>query len=123
MNKDYQADFVGAGFERLDDDAVAKHPPKIKWGQLYRDKTVEERLAYAEKLASTMNHSARIIQDQRDELNKLLETKEKLINQVNARLVQNNIMIQRQITQHNEEKQMLQEAIAKKNAEIKELKG
>jgi len=116
-----QDDLVAAGFERLDPKAISQHPPKIRFGELYRKMGLREKVRYCERLASTMNHAAATIQKERDQLNDLLHMKEMQLKAGGAAMGQNNSMIQDQITKHNAEKQALQQAVAEKNARIREL--
>ena len=119
-----EEDFVGAGFEKLDPDAVElSHPPKIAWGKIYREQwTDAERLEYAEKLAGSMNHAAKKIQDERDALGELCERKEAQLVQMSRDLAMNNRLLQSEITKMNAERQGMNEAYAKLNTELRELK-
>jgi len=119
MQKLEQDDFVGAGFRRIDHWEV--HPPKINWGDVYKLWPLHQKLEYLEKLACTMNHAADKIQGERNTLNDLCVKKEEQIQSLTAAIAQNNAMIQSEITRANEEKQQFLQAIAEKNARIKEL--
>jgi len=121
-NKLDQDDFVAAGFERLDNAAIEQRPPKINWGQLYRDKPMEERLAYAEKLASTMNQAAAKIQRERDELGKLCEKKEQQLQAMSKAIAQNNAMLQAEVTRMNRDKQEILAESTRMRVELRSLK-
>lgn len=121
-NKLEQDDFVEAGFERLDDRAIEQNPPKINWGQLYLDKSFEDRLAYAEKLASVMNQAAALIQKERDELNELCRNKERQLTTMSRAMAQNNAMIQSEVTRMNADKQEILKEVARLKSEIRSLK-
>ncbi len=116
MNKLNQDDFVGAGFKRLDDTAIEQHPPKIKWGQLYRDMNTDAKIRYLERLASAMNHAADKIQSERDALIQLCEKKEKQLLSMSHAVEQNNAMLQSEVTRMNGERQEMLREIARLRA-------
>lgn len=116
-------DFVGAGFHRLDPDLIVSHPPKINWGKLYLNKSDEERLAFAEKLAASMNHAAFMIQKERDKLNDLITLKERQVKNVQAALDQNNKLLQERLDGMNVERHEFTKTIAGLKAKIRELEG
>ncbi len=120
-DRDPNKDLIDAGFRRLDPELIKDRPPKIKWGMLYMDSPLEKRLAFAEKLASSMNHAAWLIQNERNELGQLCEKKEKQLESMKKSLVQNNEMIQKHITDHNAEIQEYNAAIKKLKDRIREL--
>jgi len=111
------ADFVGAGFARLDDTALEQHPPKIQWGQLYRDMDADGKIQYLERVASAMNHAAAKIQGERDAIMKLCEQKEKQLRVMNVQIQQNNAMLQSEVTRMNSDKQQMLQEIARLRAE------
>ncbi len=117
--KDEQ-DFLGTGFERLDDDIVVKNPPRIAWGKKYDQKTDADKILYLQKLASAMNHAAFLIQNERNDLLKTLSQKEQQVISMAASLDANNNMIQQQITKMNAEKQKTFKTIASLNRRIRE---
>ena len=125
MNKDmYEkqiGDFVGAGFHKLDEKILTLRPPKIQWGLIYRDWDDKKKIEYLEKLASSMNHAAALIQDERNQLNALMAKKEEQLVAMNKAIEQNNAMLQSEIGRMNAEKQEYNEAIAVLNRRIKEL--
>jgi len=123
INGNGQDDFVAAGFHRLDERLVTRRPPKIMWGPEYLMKTDSAKIEYLEKLAAAMNHAAHLIQDERDQLNKLCGLKEEQITSMKASLAQNNEMIHSEITKMNEERQSYNAQIAKLNQRIRELEG
>ena len=110
-------DFVGAGFERLDDTALEQHPPKIQWGQLYRDMDYEHKVHYLERVASAMNHAAAKIQGERDALMNLCTQKEKQLQSMATQISQNNAMLQSEVTRMNSDKQQMLQEIARLRAE------
>ncbi len=117
--KDSQ-DFLGEGFLRLDDDLVVAKAPKIAWGDGYNMMTDAKKIKYLEKLASTMNHAAYLVQSERDDLVKLYDEKELKVRSLSESLNANNDMIQQQITKMNEEKQKFLKSIASLKATIRE---
>ena len=120
-NRLSQEDFVGAGFKRLDDEKIVQHPPKIKWGAGYQAMPLRERIRYLERVASAMNYAAAQIQDERNDLNRLIALKEKQVKAAATALDQNNAMIQSEITRMNEERQRYNAEIAKLRARVREL--
>ena len=116
-----QEDLVNAGFERLDPKSIDLKPPRIKWGELYKKFTDAEKIEYCEKLASTMNNAAYIIQGERDALGQLCELKEKQIIQLSESIEKNNDMVQSEIMKMNEERQLFNKHVAVLNKQIKEL--
>lgn len=114
-------DLVVEGFERLDPKYVFKQAPKIKWGEQYLKWPSKRRIEYLEKLASSMNHAASILQDERNELNRLIILKEQQLTKLSESLRQNNDMIQQQIGAMNEERQSFNAAAANMKAEIRQL--
>ncbi len=113
-------DFVGEGFERLDSEIVVKNAPKIAWGDKYKEKTDADKILYLQKLASTMNHAAFLIQNERNDLLKSLDQKERQLISIAANLEANNGMIQQQVTKMNAEKQEYFKTIAALNKTIRE---
>lgn len=117
----YQDDFVGKGFHRLDPKLVKTHPPKIAWGEAYREWSWEEKVVYLEKLSSTMNHAAHLIQVERNQLLELCVKKEKQIENMKTALDQNNEMIQQQVTKFNEQINASAAEVTRLNKRAKEL--
>ena len=115
------ADFVGAGFHKLDDNLLSLQPPKIQWGRVYQDWPDDKKIEYLEKLASSMNHAAALIQEERNNNLVLMDKKEEQLDAMKRAIDQNNEMIQGQMTQMNAEKQEYNKAIAELNVRIKEL--
>lgn len=114
-------DFVGKGFHRLDEKLIALRPPKILWGAQYLEWPDKRKVEYLEKLSATMNHAARLIQDERNQLNEVCAKKEKQIVSMQKALDANNEMIQGEITRMNEERQHYNKAIADLNAKVRAL--
>ena len=116
-----QEDFIAQGFHQLDDRLIHKHAPKIVWGLGYQDKPDEAKVRYLEKLAATMNHAARLISDERDELVKLMVLKEQQLKIMTGQIRANNEMLQSEVMRMNKQKQQYHQNISALNARIKEL--
>jgi len=121
IDKDNQQDdLVAVGFHKLDDNLVEKRPPKIAWGRLYKDFNDAEKIRYLENLASTMNNAAYLIQNERNELTRLCELKEKQIEKIKAAMDQNMIMLQSEVTIMNEQRQGYHQEVARLNGIIRD---
>ena len=84
-----------------------KKAPKITWGDAYLAWPVEKRLEFAEKLASTMNHAADMLQKERNALIDIAKKQELLIADHVRKYDAQSEMIQLQMVRANEEKQEL----------------
>ena len=107
-----QEDLIAKGFHKLDDKLLVVKPPKILWGGIYQASSNEEKIEYLEKLAATMNHAASLIQDERNQLNKLCELKEQQIEKLKEAMDANNNMLQSEVAKINEERQKFNESKA-----------
>ena len=105
-------DFVGAGFHKLDDNLLEQHPPRIKWGLLVQKMGNSAKVRYLERLASAMNHAAKLIQDERNELLVLCGKKEGQITALTKVVAANNQMLQSEVTRMNEDRQSMLVTIA-----------
>lgn len=56
--------------------SMRANAPKISWGGEYRAWPVERRLHYAERLASTMNHAADVLQTERNAMIEVANSQE-----------------------------------------------
>ncbi len=117
--KDKQ-DFLGDGYHRLDDELISRTPPRIAWGEGYKMMTDAQKIDYLEKLASTMNHAAFLIQNERNDLVKLYDNKERKVEAMSKALDANNSMMQQQITKMNADKQEYFKSIARLNETVRE---
>jgi len=117
-NKD--DDLVMDGFKKLDPHLTSTKAPRIKWGDKYKSWSPERRLKYVEDLAASMNNAAAIIQEERNELGRLCEMKEKQLIKISAELTRNNEMILAEVTKMNEYKQSTNLEIARLNGIIRE---
>lgn len=118
-----ESDMIAEGFHRLDPALIADRPPKIKWGDKYRNWSPDQKIAYLEKGFAAMNHAAYLVSGERDQLNELCERKEAQIAAMKTALDQNNVMIQDEITKMNAERQQYNQTIAGLNAKIRALDG
>jgi len=116
-----QEDFVGKGFHKLDDNLIEKRPPMIRWGRIYQKFSNPEKINYLQKLASTMNQAAHLIQGERNQLQVLCAKKEEQIVSIKAAMEQNMATLQTQMTKINEEKQMFNQKAALFNKREKEV--
>ena len=122
INSDNEdADLIAQGFHKLDNNLIENRPPKITWGKIYLEFTSEEKLAYLEHLAATMNHAAYLIQTERNNLGKLCELKEGQIGKLKVAMEQNMFMLQSEITKINEERQSFNEEAVRMLTQIREL--
>jgi len=55
---------------------IRERAPQIRWGNEYMAWPIEKRLDYAEKLASSMNHAADILQQERAKMLVLIQNQE-----------------------------------------------
>lgn len=115
-------DFIGMGFHQIDEKYVSLKPPKIAWGGKYKGWSDERKVIYLQNLASSMNHAAALVQDERDELLELIDKKERQLETMNENMRQNNEMLQQQIEKMNAEKQQYNASYAKLKKEHEELK-
>ena len=105
-----EADFIAKGFRKLDSKFLTRRPPKIKWGKMYLALSDAEKIEYLQKLASTMNHAASLVQDERNELSKLCELKEGQIQQMKKAMVANDSMLHSEVEKINAERQSFNES-------------
>ncbi len=118
-----QQDLIAQGFHRLDETLIEKRPPKISWGRIYKDMTDQKKIEYLEKLASTMNHAASLIQGERNELNNLCELKENQLGKMKEAMDQNMNMLQTEVTKMNEQRQGFNAEVGRLNKIIKDLEN
>lgn len=116
-------DFIAEGFHVVDEKYLSKRAPKIQWGTTYRAWTNAEKVKYLEEFACSYNHAVALIQDERDELNRLIFLKEAQLTKMSEAIAQNNSMLQSEIVKMNEQRQGFNQTIKKLDAEIKELKN
>ncbi len=116
-----QEDLIAKGFHRLDSNLVEKRPPKIKWGLIYQGMLDKQKIEYLEKLASSMNHAAHLIQGERNELNKLCGLKEEQLIKMKEAMDKNMLMLQSEVTKMNTQRQGFNKEVGRLNQKIREL--
>jgi len=125
-----ESDFIAKGFHKLENEVV--NPPKIKWGHIFNGEMPgadgeywddAHRIKYLQKLASSMNHAAMLIQGERDKLLAVCLQKDKQVASMTQSVEQNNMMLQTEVTKMNENKQAYHATIARLNKEVKELRA
>lgn len=95
--------------------------PQIDWGEDFKAWDVEQQNRYLKRLCSALNHSADMIQKERNAaLNKLHEMKRILENADQAAATQKDIAL-RAITSYNTEKQELFTRLKQLETEVKDL--
>lgn len=98
-------------------------PPQIAWGEEYKSWPIEKRLDYAEKLASSMNHAADLLQEERNRLLEIATQQEiKLKAYAKSHLEQGNL-VQRELAAADVEKQQLYQEIVQLKAQVKNLQS
>ena len=119
MNDDY----VANGFYKIDPKAIRNNPPRIRWTAKWHERTDASKLLYLEKLARSMNHAAKLLEGERDELAKLCELKEGQLQSLKAAMEQNMMMLQSEVTRMNEQRQEYHENIRQLTARIRQLEA
>ena len=114
-------DLMVEGFHKLDDSLLETRAPKISWLSGYKNLEAERKVRYLEKLAATMNHAAKLAQDQRNELTRLMVLKEKQLEVLAKQMEANNHMLQSEVTRMNEQRQEYHANVSDLNARIREL--
>jgi hypothetical protein len=109
-----EEDFVNPDFIRK-----TRNAPLIPDSVGSRSK--DEQIRYWRKLASSLNHAAQSIQEERDELNKLILEKEAMLVGYEKSQSSDRMMIHHQLANENEEKQKLLEENQSLHAEIRGL--
>ena len=116
-----QEDLIAAGFQRLDPELLVRRPPKIQWGVLYKAFNDREKITYLQDLANSMNHAARLIQEERNDLLSKCDKKDGQLESMKSAMQQNMNMLQAEITRMNEDRRQTNKAIADLNKRVREL--
>jgi len=103
--------------------SMNKHPPQIAWGAEYRKWPIGKRLSYAERLASSMNHAADVLQQERKALSDICKQMEQQIKAHIQRYAEQGALMTRQVNKANEEKQELYQESEILHARIRELEN
>ena len=117
--EDHGLDFIADGWLTLNPQHAVRAKP-IKWGVGYLRRSNEEKIAYLEKLASSMNQALEQIQKERNHWGQKAEQKEAQVIELSRRLNQNNDVLQSEITRMNEERQVMRAEMAKLKHELRE---
>lgn len=123
MTEKYSAqdDFMVEGFHRLDDTIIELKAPRLVETTVFAAKSEGQKYLYYRKIAATMNHAAKLIQDERDELNKLMFLKEEQLVSMMSQMDANNQMLAAEVTKFNEQRQSYHREISRLNDKVREL--
>ena len=111
------------GFHRLHDHLLEARAPKLRLLPGWEKRTDEQKVQYMLKLAATMNHAAKLIQDERDMLVVLMEKKEQQLKRAAAAVRQNNEVLQSEVARMNEQRQQFQQRMTELTQKIEELQN
>lgn len=101
------------GFKKLAPiQGLKRRAPKIKWGQEYLKWKPSKRIRYLEELASTMNHAADVLQQEKIKILKVFNHQEKQIVAANNRYEEQTNLLNKQLASFNAQKQELLERVA-----------
>ena len=109
------------GFKVLDSHLLERQAPKIQWGAKFKLMNTEAQIKYLMNLASTMNHAAWLIQNERNQLITLCELKDNQLKAQQKSVNQNNEMLQSEVTKMNTQRQSYNKELARLNTRIREL--
>jgi len=125
MNKQHpiQEDFLAEGFHQLDDNLIELKAPRLTEPTEFAAKSDNQKYLHYRKIAATMNHAAKLIQDERNKLVKLMEKKEKQLINMSQQVQASNEMVQREVARMNEQKQGFHAEVARLNERIRELEN
>jgi len=125
MNKpngqDVQEDFIAEGFYKLDENIISHKAPRLTEPPKFAALTDGQKYLRYRKIAATMNHAAKLITHERNELNKAIQLKEKQLIAMSAQLTANNEMLQSEVARMNEQKQGFHAEVSRLTARIREL--
>lgn len=119
--QDKQPDLLVEGFHRLDDHLLDNRAPKITFLPGFYKKEDAVKIEYLKKLASTMNHAAKLISEERDRMGTMLVAKDKQLKIALEQLAGANAMVQSEVTRMNAKKQEYTKNIAELSARVREL--
>ncbi len=108
-------------FKRVDPTVVDLNPKILPWGKEYRSWPDARKIEYLEKLASSMNKAADLLQQERNALNEAIKLKEEQLIRMDKSVKRNNEMIQTQVTEMNSQRQNWNAEAVRLNKRIKEL--
>lgn len=114
-----EEDFIAKGWHKLDDNLISARPPKIVFSKQFDAWPDVKKIEYLKKMASSMNQAAKLIQNERDQLNELCALKEKQIVKLSEAMRANDAMLQGEVTRMNEQRQGYHAEVARLNAQIR----
>jgi predicted nucleic acid-binding Zn-ribbon protein len=116
---DKKDNWVSGLFKRT----TGNNAKKITLSPEFYARPLKDQVNYLIKLASSLNHAAQQIQEERDELSKLLFQKDGQLVKYQKQLGQDRGMIQQQLVRENQKRQELLEENQRLRAEIKRLEA
>jgi seryl-tRNA synthetase len=96
--------------------------PQIAWGDEYKSWPIEKRLSYAERLASSMNHAAAVLQDERDRLSDVCHAQQVKVEQAAEQYLKQGDQMHEELARADAEKQILYAEIDEAKKTIKRLR-
>lgn len=118
-----EPDILVEGFHKVDSHLLEPKAPRLKFMPKFYEKADEQKLEYLVKLASTMNQATVLIQNERDELVKLMVKKEAQLEKMAEMMRQNNEMLQQEVTRMNEQRQQYHQRMMAADERIRELES
>ena len=120
---DIQEDFMAEGFYKLDENIVDLRAPRLTEPPKFAARTDGQKYLYYRKVAATMNHAAKLVSEERNNLNDLLIKKEEQLKAMIAQVNENNAMVQSEVTKMNKQKQGFHAEVSRLTARIRELES
>lgn len=114
-------DLLVEGFHKLDSRLLDNKAPKLTFLPGFYDKADPAKLKYLVRLASTMNHAAKLVSVERDNLVKLMVKKEMQLGKMAANVKANEMALQSEVTRMNAKQQGFHAEVRRLNARIREL--
>jgi exonuclease VII small subunit len=100
------------GFKKLKPiNGMKPKPPNINWGFEFENWKTARQLRYLKKLACAMNHAADLLQQERDELNRILFKKEQIIKDIYKKYADQTDLLNAELSTFNKNKQELLERV------------
>ena len=95
--------------------------PNISWGQEYQSWPLERRLHYAERLASTMNHAADVLQQSRAQITLIAQQQQEMLQAANQKLEAQGRLLQEEMVRADARYQEIAQQLVSAQAEVKRL--
>ena len=118
-----QDDFMVKGFHKLDDTIIELKAPRLTELPKFAAKSEGQKYLYYRKIAATMNHAAKLISEERDELNRLIKLKEQQLIELMQQMDRNNLALAAEVTKFNEQRQSYNHTIGILNEKVKRLEN